>query len=111
MTAGRALPRLLAPLAGVLLLAGCAAAPIPVAQAESECLAQPAGQAMRPTTRIGIGIGAGPHGVHPRAGVSVGLSSAGVAPADPAAAYARCVQARAGQPPQRDYWQMLGVAP
>lgn len=97
-------------LSGLLMLTGCTPAPVSVEQAERICMAE-LDRSYRPRTQVTMGVSAGSHGVRPRAGVAVGLSSDMIAQRDPAEAYARCVLRRSGQMPVRSYHDWLGITP
>lgn len=99
-----------AALSGLLVLTGCTPAPVSVEQAERICMAE-TDRNYRPRTQITMGVSAGSHGVRPRAGVAVGLSSDMITQRDPAESYARCVLRRSGQIPVRSYHDWLGISP
>jgi hypothetical protein len=83
---------------GVGLLALVACGPIPVAQAERECLEQ-ARLAERP--RGHVGIMAGNFGVQTSLGLEV--STDYLAGRDPEEVYTQCVMRRSGEAPRRPY--------
>ncbi len=81
-------------LALTVLAAACG--PVPVEQAEANCL-QRAELARRPQGTLGFGIGSGGARF---AGVGIDISSDYLMGRDPAQVYAACVQAQSGQPPR-----------
>lgn len=98
MTAFRAASRLALPsaLALVAVLAGCG--PIPVEQAERNCL-KTAQRVYGPRTEVSLGVGIGDGKPRTYSSVSFEVSSASLNRRDPAESFARCVQGQSGQPP------------
>lgn len=78
-----------------LALLGCG--PIPVHQAERECL-QRARLAQQPRGEIGIGVGTGGRAV---SNFEINVSSDYIMGRDPSAVYQTCVMQRSGQAPTR----------
>ena len=87
--------------AGLLLpavlpaLAACG--PVPLEQAEADCLDR-AELAAHPRGEMVMGVASG-HGGHGFGGVGLTFSTDYLMHRDPAAVYADCVQAMSGQPP------------
>ena len=108
---GRAHIIWLAPL--IAALAGCAPQPTPidVAQAEALCAAD-ATAARRPRGEVSVGLGTGfGGGTRSYGAVSLDIPASAVFPRDPQAVFARCVQARSGQPPRTPLVQQPGWVP
>lgn len=101
MNAARHIPRLgaLALMAGLM-----ACGPVPVEQAERQCL-HDAELAQRPRGTIGIGIGSGGRVA---GNVSLEVSGDYLMGRDPAQVYASCVYRRSGQMPRAPLWSQPG---
>lgn len=88
-------------LAALLTLAACG--PIPLAQAEAECLER-ARLAEAPRGKISFGVSSdGPY-----TGAEVEVSSDYLQGKDPSQVYDQCVYQRAGQMPSRPYHSLPG---
>lgn len=86
------------------LLGMAACAPVPVEQAERNCLAS-AREATGPQTEVGFGVGS--HGY--RGGfVRVGVSSDYIMGRDPSQVFDDCVQRRSGKMPTRPLYEQPG---
>jgi hypothetical protein len=85
-----------------LLLAACS--PIPVAEAERQCVER-ARLAERPRGELAIGVGSGGRRATE---LSVEVSSDFLAGSDPADVFASCVRGRSGQAPTRPLSAMPG---
>jgi hypothetical protein len=93
---------LMALIPGFLGMAACA--PVPVEQAERNCL-QAARDASGPRTEIGLGLGSGGY----RSGyVGFEVSSDYLYGRDPAEVFDACVRRRSGQPPKRPLQEQPG---
>lgn len=92
----RALPLSLT--AAVLALVGCG--PIPVAQAERQCL-DTAQAATGPRGSVSLGVASDGRSVRPVSGIELSISSDALAGRDPADVFNRCVMRRSGQMPTR----------
>lgn len=87
-----------------LLLALAACGPIPLAQAEAECLER-ARLAEAPRGKVTFGVSTeGPY-----AGAEVEVSSDYLQGKDPSQVYDQCVYQRAGQMPSRPYYSLSGA--
>lgn len=89
-------------LVAALLLAGGLAAcgPVPVAQAERNCL-DDARSADRPRAEVGLGLGTDGDRVVAMTGISMTVSSDYVTGRDPSDVFNRCVMRQSGQFPSR----------
>ena len=83
-----------------LFLAACG--PIPLAQAEAECL-QDARLAEHPRGYVFVGVGSDGK---PRLGGEVGISTDFVAGRDPSGVYNACVKRKSGAYPSRPYYDI-----
>lgn len=92
----------LVPLLVLLALAACG--PIPLAQAEAECLER-ARLAEAPRGKISVGVSSdGPYAV-----ADVSVSSDYLQGKDPSQVYDQCVYQRSGQLPSRPYYSLFGT--
>lgn len=92
----------------ILALAGLAACgPIPVDQAERQCLDQARG-ATGPHGEVSVGVASDGRRTRPVAGVELSISSDWLAGNDPSAVFDRCVMNRAGRMPTRPLTQQPG---
>lgn len=78
----------------ILLIAACG--PIPVADAERQCLSR-AYDASGPHGEVLVGVAGG----KPRSRVTLDISTDYLAGRDPSAVYDQCVLRKSGQPPSR----------
>lgn len=101
----RAVPLVvMTPLLAVLSACG----PIPVEQAERNCL-RSAELSTRPRGEMGVGIGTGRHGgLHTAAHLEIEMSGDYVMGRDPADVFNRCVLRRSGQMPTRPLYDHPG---
>ncbi|KGJ17584.1 hypothetical protein [Paracoccus sanguinis] len=88
-----------------LVLAGCG--PVPVQQAERNCL-DSARAAKGPRGEISVGVATDGHRVRPHTGISLSVSSDYVMGRDPADAFNRCVMRQSGQMPTRPLYDQPG---
>lgn len=95
-------------LTGLLVLAACAPATVPVHQAERSCMVE-IDRSYAPRSQVNLGVSAGSYGVRPHAGIRVDMSSDRLLNRDPAEVYARCVVRRSGQMPTLSYYDRLGI--
>lgn len=97
-----------APLAAIVLLgtvAGCG--PVPVQQAERNCM-QDARAATGPRGEIAMGVGTDGHHVRPVTRVELSISSDYVMGRDPADVFNRCVMRQSGEMPTRPLYDKPG---
>lgn len=98
-----------APLAAAaVVLAGLAACgPVPVHQAERDCL-EDARAATGPRGEIAVGVGSNGRTVRPVGSVELSISSDYVMGRDPSDVFNRCVMRRSGQMPTRPLYDQPG---
>ena len=95
-------------IAAALALSGLAACgPVPVQQAERNCL-DSARAATGPRGELSVGVGTDGHRVRPVTGISLSISSDAIMGRDPADVFNNCVVRQSGQMPTRPLYDQPG---